>query len=70
MTGMPAFGATHREEERWALVAFLRRLRTLKPEEYNLMVEIVGMKEQPGRPGGRPSGPEQPATKEEPHETH
>jgi mono/diheme cytochrome c family protein len=33
MTGMPAFGPTHKDEEIWKLVAFLRRLPSLTPEE-------------------------------------
>ena len=35
MTGMPAFGPTHSEDELWGIVTFLRRLPKLKPEEYN-----------------------------------
>jgi mono/diheme cytochrome c family protein len=33
MTGMPAFGPTHREEQIWEIVAFLRHLPELTPEE-------------------------------------
>jgi mono/diheme cytochrome c family protein len=33
MTGMPAFGPTHKEEELWMIVAFLRHLPELSPEE-------------------------------------
>lgn len=33
MTGMPAFGPTHKDEEIWKIVAFLRRLPELTPEE-------------------------------------
>jgi len=33
MTGMPAFGPTHKEEEVWKIVAFLRHLPELTPEE-------------------------------------
>ncbi|MGE5275964.1 MAG: c-type cytochrome [Acidobacteriota bacterium] len=33
MTGMPAFGPTHKEEELWKIVAFLRHLPELAPEE-------------------------------------
>lgn len=39
MTGMPAFGPTHGEEELWSIVAFLRQLPDLTPEEYKAMVE-------------------------------
>jgi mono/diheme cytochrome c family protein len=33
MTGMPAFGPTHKDEEVWKIVAFLRHLPSLTPEE-------------------------------------
>ena len=33
MTGMPAFGPTHPDEEIWKIVAFVRRLPALSPEE-------------------------------------
>jgi mono/diheme cytochrome c family protein len=33
MTGMPAFSPTHKEEEVWTIVAFLRHLSELSPEE-------------------------------------
>jgi mono/diheme cytochrome c family protein len=33
MTGMPAFGPTHREEQIWEIVAFLRHLPEITPEE-------------------------------------
>ena len=33
MTGMPAFGPTHKDEEIWALVTFLRHLPELTSEE-------------------------------------
>jgi mono/diheme cytochrome c family protein len=33
MTGMPAFGGTHKDEELWKLVAFLRHLPALSPDE-------------------------------------
>jgi mono/diheme cytochrome c family protein len=39
MTGMPAFGPTHSEEELWSIVAFLRRLPELTAEQYKVMVE-------------------------------
>jgi mono/diheme cytochrome c family protein len=33
MTGMPAFGPTHKDEELWKMVAFLRHLPSLTPDE-------------------------------------
>lgn len=43
MTGMPAFGPTHSEEELWGIVVFLKRLPNLKPEEYKAMVKAAGL---------------------------
>lgn len=33
MTGMPAFSPTHKEEEIWKIVAFVRHLEELSPDE-------------------------------------
>jgi mono/diheme cytochrome c family protein len=33
MSGMPSFGATHKERQIWEIVAFLRHLPELTPEE-------------------------------------
>lgn len=38
-TGMPAFGPTHSEEDLWSMVAFMRRLPEMSPEEYAAMTE-------------------------------
>ena len=43
MTGMPAFGPTHKEDDLWGIVAFLRHLPSLKPKEYNAMVKAAGL---------------------------
>jgi hypothetical protein len=43
MTGMPAFGPTHSEEELWGIVTFLKRLPNLKSEEYRSMVKASGL---------------------------
>ena len=43
MTGMPSFGVTQSEEDLWAIVAFLRRLPTLSPQEYQAMVQKAGL---------------------------
>lgn len=37
MTGMPAWGATHSDEELWDVVAFVRRLPGMSPAEYQRM---------------------------------
>jgi mono/diheme cytochrome c family protein len=34
MTGMPAFGPTHSDERLWTMVAFLKQLPQLSPEDY------------------------------------
>lgn len=39
MTGMPAFGPTHSDEEIWKIVTFLRRLESLTPEEERFLKE-------------------------------
>lgn len=38
MTGMPAFGPTHDEEDLWSIISFLRNLSNLLPEKYEAMV--------------------------------
>ena len=38
MTGMPAFGPTHKDEELWALVAFVEQMSDATPEAYNTLV--------------------------------
>lgn len=43
MTGMPAFGLTHSDEDLWAIVAFLRELPQVKAQEYEAMVEAAGI---------------------------
>jgi mono/diheme cytochrome c family protein len=39
MTGMPAFGPTHNQEELWAMVAFTRRLPEMSQSEYEKITE-------------------------------
>jgi hypothetical protein len=39
MTGMPAYGPTHSDEEIWAIVAFLLRLPTLSGQDYEMLKE-------------------------------
>jgi mono/diheme cytochrome c family protein len=39
MTGMPAFGASRSEEEIWQLVAAVRRLPRLSPEERHMLAK-------------------------------
>ncbi len=37
MTGMPAWGVTHSDQKIWAIIAFLKKLQTISPEEYKKM---------------------------------
>ncbi|MES1240640.1 MAG: cytochrome c [Acidobacteriota bacterium] len=45
MTGMPAFGVTHSDEEIWAILAFLQAMPKLSPEQYQKMIQEVGLEE-------------------------
>ena len=42
MTGMPAFGKTHTQEELWGLVAFVRAISGLSPKEYRALAQKLG----------------------------
>lgn len=42
MTGMPAWGGSHSDEQIWQLVAFIQKLPTLDAQEYRRMEEQVG----------------------------
>ncbi|HEY7113872.1 MAG TPA: cytochrome c [Thermoanaerobaculia bacterium] len=42
MTGMPAFGPTHKEKEIWEIVAFLRHLDALSAEEEKALERAGG----------------------------
>lgn len=37
-TGMPAFGASHTEQQRWAIAYFVKQLPQLTPEEFRKLV--------------------------------
>jgi mono/diheme cytochrome c family protein len=39
MTGMPAWGSTHEDNLLWDIVAFVRKLPTLSPEQYQALVK-------------------------------
>jgi mono/diheme cytochrome c family protein len=41
-TGMPAFGRTHTEPQRWALASFVKQLPALTPAEYQKLVAASG----------------------------
>ncbi len=42
MTGMPAWGATHTDEEIWNMVALLQKLPALSPADYRALVAKAG----------------------------
>lgn len=42
MTGMPAWGVTHSDEEIWNMVAFLQKLPQLSPAQYKAVVASGG----------------------------
>jgi len=42
MTGMPAWGATHSDDEIWNMVALLQRLPKLSPKDYRALVASAG----------------------------
>jgi mono/diheme cytochrome c family protein len=48
MTGMPAFGPTHQDEDIWEMVGFLKKLPGLSPEAYEDMLQKAGLEEGPG----------------------
>ncbi len=45
MTGMPAYGPTHPEPILWPIVAFLKTMPDLTPEEYAEMLETEGTRQ-------------------------
>ncbi len=51
-TGMLALGPTHKEEDLWAVTAFVRQLPEMSPEEYRAMVERYKAKQQEMKNGG------------------
>jgi len=42
MTGMPAWGPTHDDDLLWDIVAFVQKLPTLSPEQYQTIVKSSG----------------------------
>jgi mono/diheme cytochrome c family protein len=57
MTGMPSFGASHKDDEIWKLVAFVQKLPKMKPEEYDRMTQAP---QQPAPAPGASPPAEQP----------
>jgi mono/diheme cytochrome c family protein len=46
MTGMPAFGPTHNSEKIWNLLAFIRELPKLSPQQYKAMAKAEGLSDE------------------------
>ena len=73
MTGMPAFGPTHSEDEIWTIVTFVRHLPQLTNEEKTALA--TALKEEKGHhhEAGekmKPSKPTQTRPKSDSHENH
>lgn len=69
MTGMPAFGPTHDEKTLWAVVAFIRRLPEMTPQQYRELRQRYGQEEDHREPGhfhGEQSGPAPPPSSPRP----
>jgi mono/diheme cytochrome c family protein len=49
MTAMPAFAPTHSDDEIWTIIAFVRRLPELTPEQYQQLEKNTA---EPGEHGG------------------
>ena len=49
MTGMPAFGPTHSEEELWGLTAIAKKMPRMTAEQYRRQVEAAGTEGERGR---------------------
>ncbi len=49
MTGMPAFGPTHTEEELWGLTALAEEMPRMTPEQYRRQVKMANSEAKTGR---------------------
>jgi len=49
MTGMPSFGATHSDREIWDIVAFIHRLSTLQPDQYEAILKEAYLRDEEHR---------------------
>lgn len=57
-TGMPAFGPTHADRDLWAVVAFIREMEEMSPDEYQRRVaEREAELEAQGSSGGHTHAP-------------
>lgn len=58
-TAMPAWGPSHSDPQLWAIVAFLERIHTMSPSEYQSLIQAGG-------PEGTEKTPEQQSAPEKP----
>src|SRR5207247_9017962 len=65
MTGMPSFGASHKDDEIWKVVAFVQKLPKMKPEEYKQMTQAPPTPAAPAAPA-TPAPPTAPPAPEPP----
>ena len=49
MTGMAAFGASHKDEELWKVVAFVQKLPKMTPQQYEEMTKAPAAPGQPAQ---------------------
>ena len=57
LTGMPAWGVSHGDEELWSVVAFLRKLPELDAKQYRDLVANAPADEEMTRQGGASAAP-------------
>jgi mono/diheme cytochrome c family protein len=57
MTGMPAFGVTHDDEEIWAIVAFLQQMPRMTKEQYQARLVAAGLAPKPAAPAQETAPP-------------
>ena len=55
MTGMPAWGPTHKDAELWSIAAFVRKLPTMTPEQYRALRGSEGPSKGPPSEGPKVS---------------
>ena len=65
MTGMPAFGTTHSDEEIWQIVAFVRHLPNLTPGQKKVLQEASQQGHHHGGPEHKQNEHEEGAAQEE-----
>lgn len=56
MTGMPSFGVTHSNPEIWDIVAFIRRLSTIQPDQYKAIAKEAYQQDEPHNESGEGAG--------------